>query len=157
MSWKKSGKFQCYFIAHIEVTIILLSPFRVSGRIWLITYKDRIEWIENYLLFYFTQIVRHCIGSGNDRNYTRNQVYTFIRILFSLSRWIWDTTKPRLWCKFCFSPGVRICATEFVYIVQYGYILSTVSIKYVMNFLLFTGLAAVSVFFFFVTSINIFE
>jgi hypothetical protein len=23
---KKSGKFQCYFIAHIAVTIILLSP-----------------------------------------------------------------------------------------------------------------------------------
>ena len=23
---KKSGKFQCYFFAHVEVTIILLSP-----------------------------------------------------------------------------------------------------------------------------------
>jgi len=41
------------------------------------------------------------------------------------SRWTWDTTKPRLWCKFCSSAGVRICAIKFVY-VQYGYILSTV-------------------------------
>ena len=82
-------------------------------------------------------------------------VYAFIRIFFWLSRWTWDTTKPRLWCKFCFSPGVRICATEFVYIVQYGYILSTVyfSIKYVINFVLL--LAAVCVVF--VTSINVFE
>jgi len=46
-------------------------------------------------------------------------------------------------------------ATEFVYIVQYGYILSTVyfSIKYVINFVLL--LAAVCVVF--VTSINVFE
>jgi hypothetical protein len=60
-----------------------------------------------------------------------------------------------LWCKFCFSPGVRICATEFVCIVQFGYMLSTVyfSIKYVINFALF--LAAVCVCF--ATSINVFE
>jgi hypothetical protein len=84
--------------------------------------------------------------SGIDRNFTRNQVYAFIRIFFWLSRWSRDTMKPRLWCKFCFSPGVRICATEIVYIVRYGYILSTFYfwIKYGMNFLLF--LAAVSVF-----------
>ena len=76
-------------------------------------------------------------------------VYAFIRIFFWLSRWTWDTTKLRLWCKFCFSPGVRICATEFAYIVKCGYILSTVSfsIKCVMSFLLFTTLAAVCVFF----------
>ena len=91
-------------------------------------------------------IFNDCIWSGNDRNFTRNKVCAFIRILFWLSSWTWDTMKPRMWSKFCFSPGVRICATEFVYIVQYGYILSTLSfsMKYIMNFLLF--LAAVSVF-----------
>jgi len=96
-----------------------------------------------------------CICSRNDRNFTRSQVYIFIRIFFWLSRWTWDTTKPCLWCKFCFSPGVRICATEFVCIVQFGYMLSTVyfSIKYVINFALF--LAAVCVCF--ATSINVFE
>jgi len=35
---------------------------------------------------YFTQIVRHCIWSGNDRNFTRTEVYAFIRTFFSLFR-----------------------------------------------------------------------
>jgi len=44
-------------------------------------------------------------------------------------------------------PGRRICATQFVCIVQYDYILTTVSsLKYVMNSLLFSVLATVSVF-----------
>jgi hypothetical protein len=96
------------------------------------------------------QVKNICDGiwSGYDRNFTINQVYAFIRIFFWLSRWTWDITKPRLWCKFCFTPGVRICASEFVYIVQYGYILSTVyfSIKYVIDFVLYH--AAVCDFFF---------
>jgi hypothetical protein len=88
-----------------------------------------------------------CIWSGIDRNFRRNQVYAFIRIFVWLSEWTWDTMKLILWCKFCSSPRVRICATEFVYIVQYGCISWTVSfsIKHVMNFLLFTFLATVSV------------
>jgi len=90
-----------------------------------------------------------CVWSGNNINFRRNKVYAFIRVFLWISRWTWNKTKPRLWCKFCFNPDVRICATEIVYFVQYGYIrvLSTVpfSVKYVINFLLF--LAAVSVFF----------
>jgi len=110
------------FFKSIAATVKTFSPYHQS---------------QEYLRWYL---------SGIDRNITRNQVYAFIRILFWLSRWTWDTMKQRLWCKFCFSPGVRICATEIVYIVRYGYILTTVYfwIKYLMNFLLF--LATVSVF-----------
>jgi len=31
--------------------------------------------------------------------------FYYHRIFFWLSRWAWDTTKPRFLCKFCFSPA----------------------------------------------------
>ena len=41
------------------------NAFRGSGRIWLITYKDRIDGIENCLL-YFTRTVRHILRKASN-------------------------------------------------------------------------------------------
>jgi hypothetical protein len=52
-------------------------------------------------------------------------------------------------------PGIKICATELIYIVQYGYILLIVCFSVLYANGLSTFLAAVKCFF--VTSINVFE
>jgi hypothetical protein len=97
-----------------------------------------------------------CIWSGNDINFTRRQVYAFIRTFFWFSRWTWDTKEPPLWSTFCFSPGFRICAmnspTSSNMATYYKQFPSQLNVWWIFFYLQFLRQSV-----FFVFSINVFE